>query len=618
MKPILKFGFFESKNGKVTNKDVYDGNNKIIGKYTGEIKDGKLNGIGKLTLANGDYFEGFFINNEIIKGKSFIKDKDQLYEGEFKDYLKNGEGKLKYWTRIFVGTWKDDKKNGNFKIFYLKIFNNGTTPIESDIVFLDDKLNGDIVHIYGNGTKYTGEGKLNRDGEWIERDGYGVCVYRTGKGKKYDGTPLKNCEYFGDEGFTYEGYWKNNIRHGTGVLKDIDGKIVADGKWSENKLEEGFLETREVYFIWPEFGEKRYYSYSFNPLKVEGEKFIGKIKNGKKHGKGITIHENGDKYEGEYEDGRENGQGICLYTVGSVYNGNWKNGKYHGLGKFTDVNGNIYTGNWENGLQSGKGSLHDSKNEIIATGEWENNKLKNGTCTAFRFLPIEDVQFLKIKRFEGILEFTGEIKDFNIEGKGIAIFESGATYEGEWVKNQRSGKGKNSYSNGNVYDGEWLENTPHGIGEMNYQIDEEGYLAKKGSKYSGLWENGKMHGEGSLTTSEGNTYKGIYSDNNFIEGTLTDKKCTIIQKGFWINEKCITSQIEKYIQANNYSSAIAEYKNYLENPLLLHYTGKANLKSKIKKEIEKLENKEKEFKVKDLFNSFENNTSAIDDFDDFE
>jgi hypothetical protein len=71
------------------------GNKSNVNKYVGEYKDGKQNGIGTLTFANGE-----------------------KYVGEFENGMQNGQGSLTFSSGYkFVGYFKDGKFNGQ-GIFY--------------------------------------------------------------------------------------------------------------------------------------------------------------------------------------------------------------------------------------------------------------------------------------------------------------------------------------------------------------------------------------------------------------------------------------------------------------------------------------------------------------------
>ena len=65
---------------------------------------------------------------------------------------------------------------------------------------------------------------------------------------------------------------------------------------------------------------------------------------------------NGGKYVGEYKDGKKNGQGTLTYTDGRMYEGEWKNGKQNGQGTETFPDGGKYVGEYKDGLRHGQGT----------------------------------------------------------------------------------------------------------------------------------------------------------------------------------------------------------------------------------------------------------------------
>lgn len=103
-----------------------------------------------------------------------------------------------------------------------------------------------------------------------------------------------------------------------------------------------------------------------------GNKYVGEVKNGKRHGYGVfttfngityegdfkddksdgkgtlTISSTGDKYVGEFKDNKPNGKGTYK-TVLESYVGEFKNGKYHGTGTLTLIGGKILKGKFKDG-----------------------------------------------------------------------------------------------------------------------------------------------------------------------------------------------------------------------------------------------------------------------------
>ena len=55
--------------------------------------------------------------------------------------------------------------------------------------------------------------------------------------------------------------------------------------------------------------------------KFDDSEYEGQMKDGKKHGKGITRWTDGDVYQGEYKEGKMHGKGIYKFSSGKTYNG---------------------------------------------------------------------------------------------------------------------------------------------------------------------------------------------------------------------------------------------------------------------------------------------------------
>ena len=62
---------------------------------------------------------------------------------------------------------------------------------------------------------------------------------------------------------------------------------------------------------------------------VNGDKYVGEYKDGKRNGQGTSTTANGDKYVGEFKDGKFNGQGTQYASNGSIINqGIWADDKF--------------------------------------------------------------------------------------------------------------------------------------------------------------------------------------------------------------------------------------------------------------------------------------------------
>jgi hypothetical protein len=138
-------------------------------------------------------------------------------------------------------------------------------------------------------------------------------------------------------------------------MSDIHTIELEDGCLYVGEMKDGKEHGKGIY-TWSERGKydgewkdgkehgKGIYTFS------DGRKYEGEFKDGKEHGKGIYTFSNGSKiYEGEWKDGLEHGKGIYTWPDGSKYEGEWKDGKEHGKGIFTWTNGSIYEGRHEHG-----------------------------------------------------------------------------------------------------------------------------------------------------------------------------------------------------------------------------------------------------------------------------
>lgn len=70
---------------------IYE-NGKIT--YTGDVKNNRMNGQGRLVYDNGDVYEGEFVNGVFSGQGVFTSNAGWTYEGEFRQGQAHGKGKL--------------------------------------------------------------------------------------------------------------------------------------------------------------------------------------------------------------------------------------------------------------------------------------------------------------------------------------------------------------------------------------------------------------------------------------------------------------------------------------------------------------------------------------------
>ena len=236
---------------------------------------------------------------------------------------------------------------------------------------------------------------------------------------------------------TYEGFFKNNKRHGQGTYSWKYGDKYV-GQWKDDK----------------ENGQGSYYF-------KDGRKYVGQWKNGIKHGQGTFTWKDGDKYTGQWKMDQRHGQGNYYYANGDKYSGQWQKGLEHGQGTKTKKNGNIEKGIWNKGFLISVKPKTSSLNKQI--------KAKNTTKPSQ----------VKICPSPG----------YKDNCKGKMTYNSGNTYNGFFKNNKRHGKGTYTWTNGNKYVGQWKDNKENGKGIKTY---------KNGKIEKGIWENGKFqYAEGS-------------------------------------------------------------------------------------------------------------------------
>ena len=183
-----KFGYFTEKWVGLENED-----NRDIGKYEGEIKNGFPNGQGTFTLNDGE-----------------------KYVGEYKDGLENGQGTYT-WSdgSKYVGEYKDGEVDGQGTYTW----SDGSKYVGE---YKNGERNGQGNYTYPDGIKYVGEYK---DGE---KNGQGTTTYTDGGkyvGEFKDGKKNGQGTYTWSDGDKEVGEWKKNELW-NGTMYDKDGNII--------------------------------------------------------------------------------------------------------------------------------------------------------------------------------------------------------------------------------------------------------------------------------------------------------------------------------------------------------------------------------------------------------
>jgi len=193
---------------------------------------------GILLSIEGNYYEGMFLDGK-KDGKGLILYKNGAkYEGEIKNNLHNGFGKLTQLDgEIFIGQWKNGKINGKG----VRYHSNGDVYSGDYVNSIRDGIG---KYVFFNGDSYEGQWKNGK------ANGKGYFKFRNGN--------------------VYEGYFKNNSFCGQGCFKKKTGEIYI------GEFKNGLLNGEGT------------------EINQDKEKFVGMFINGKKSGKGILYDKNGN------------------------------------------------------------------------------------------------------------------------------------------------------------------------------------------------------------------------------------------------------------------------------------------------------------------------------------
>jgi hypothetical protein len=281
-------------------------------------------------------------HNIIIGGDIAHYENGDIYDGEFQNNMRNGNGKMIYSNGdIYIGDWVNNKRQGHGKISF--VFEDG------DVVTYEGNWNNDVHANVGIITETNGD------------------VY-TGQLNDQDNANGKGSMDF-ENGDKYRGKWKNNQMEGQGSMIYANGDKYI-GNWINN-----------------EKSGKGTMLYANN-----GDKYKGDWQQDKINGKGIIAYSNGHSYEGEFIDGLRYGRGIMLFANENKYSGDWVNNSIEGHGIMWYANGDEYNGDWHNDMRYGTGKMfykvdngYDEYN-----GEWVNDMRQgHGIFTYYNNVPFE-------------------------------------------------------------------------------------------------------------------------------------------------------------------------------------------------------------------------------------
>lgn len=240
-----------------------------------DIYDGK----GSLFDQEGELlFEGEFVNH-MKQGNGIMYLKGQLiYQGEFIQNKKQGHGILYKDGHIhYEGHFRNDLMDGYGVLYYEEEVISPYQTLRAQYPHLNQpQYEGDFVHGMkkGKGKQYYPNGFLQYEGDFIWH-------HMQGAGKLYYPTKSPTAEELarGVTTLHYEGHFFEDLKHGKGKVYSRDGILEAEGQFKEDMMTgQGTL----------------YYA--------NGQaSYIGDLVQGKKHGRGDYFNEEGKIiYSGEF------------------------------------------------------------------------------------------------------------------------------------------------------------------------------------------------------------------------------------------------------------------------------------------------------------------------------
>ena len=198
-------------------------------KYIGEIKEGRLEGQGKM-YSKDIIHEGEFKNN-VPDGKGVRTQTDKKLTGIFKGWNLNGQGKIEFASGdVLEGLFKNNRPSGQGSY----TIDNGT---KISGTFTTDSANNPIVIGTGNIEYPNGDIFSGFVNEYLERK-QGTLEYANGD--KYIGSFKVNDKhgqgtYYFANGDKYVGMFANNKFNGKGSYS-ANGEVL-EGVFKDNVLE---------------------------------------------------------------------------------------------------------------------------------------------------------------------------------------------------------------------------------------------------------------------------------------------------------------------------------------------------------------------------------------------
>jgi hypothetical protein len=306
--------------------------------YVGHFQDEMMHGEGMLTWSDEHglcRYKGHFERN-MFQGEGCLEWSNRArYVGQFENGLYHGEGSFEWPEKpnVYKGQWQFGEMSGKGT---LTSSGDGTGVLGlkkgepgTPYVYSGDFRNGNME---GKGTVTFAAAAGSNDqyvGEFKESMFNGLGTFTWGSGTSLSGIFENNyCNRVGKkvypEGQVYVGELKHDMEDGKGVFTD-PGKQRIVGLWKEGKpVEELFESIVPALEVDAVDGEEQKVFGGFWASEGGRPGLPINDENGEPvEGKAIILFLNGDKYIGNLKGGRKHGEGMYVYADLTAYKGFW-------------------------------------------------------------------------------------------------------------------------------------------------------------------------------------------------------------------------------------------------------------------------------------------------------
>jgi hypothetical protein len=304
------------------------------------------------------------------------------------------------------------------------------------------------------------------EGEWRNGVKHGLGVHIFADGGFFDGV-FNNGKYWTGKGRmvfpsgdSYDGKWLNGLKHGEGVLRSANGTLKFKGIFNKNSAYTGSgLLERSKYRYEGEVLRGRLHGVG-TITYIDGSTYSGKWVDGKKEGEGTSTTASGASFVGTFKnDVPWVGQGTVSVPadVGVCYMGQWGFGKMHGLGMLLQATGVEFVSKWVMGRPHGRGVVKYPSGRRVTVQH--DNGIPMFPAPTFH-LPAPVGESSKAGDSSSSNNTNNEISSGGSSYNGLAVLRNGDSYNGHWGPGGVI-HGEGEYSVFTVVDGK--------AGEVRYQ-----------------------------------------------------------------------------------------------------------------------------------------------------